>query len=87
MMIGKLTHVSAEPDFQLRVSWDDGTSARIDLSKLLNERKVLAPLLAPEMFRLAVLSADAWSVEWPCGIDFGAPQLRRWAEQGTRAAA
>jgi hypothetical protein len=87
MSIGKVTAIATEADFSLWVTWDDGFGARLNLSPLLEERQTLRPLLNVDMFQKAALSADGWSVEWPCGIDFGAPQLRYWAEQGFRAAA
>jgi hypothetical protein len=28
------------------------------------------------------VAEDGWSIEWPvCGVDFGAAQLRRWADE------
>ena len=89
MSIGKLTSVNAMPDFVLEVGWDDGFSSRLDLLPLIKRRSILNQLGSPAEFERAALSADAWSVEWPCGIDFGAPQLRRWAVKGfdDRAAA
>ena len=42
----------------------------------------MAPLVDPEVFHRIRVSEDGWSVEWPrCAIDFGAAQLRRWADE------
>lgn len=79
-MIGKLTALRVAGDFTLELSWDDGARSLLDLRALIFARAVLAPLREPEAFVQARLSADGWSIEWPCGIDFGAPQLRAWAD-------
>jgi Protein of unknown function (DUF2442) len=81
MSIGKLTAVSIAGGQALAVTWDDGRTAQVDLAGVIAGRKVLAPLADAAAFAGAALSADGWSVEWPCGVDFGAPQLRRWADE------
>jgi Protein of unknown function (DUF2442) len=81
MSIGKLTAVSIAGVQTLAVTWDDGRTAQVDLAGVIAGRKALAPLGDAAAFAGAMLSADGWSVEWPCGVDFGAPQLRRWADE------
>lgn len=81
MSIGKLITVTSPSNGSLSLLWDDGHFATIDLSTLIAERPVLAALGAPTEFKQVVLSEDGWSIEWPCGIDFGASQLRRWADE------
>ena len=89
MSIGKLTAIRAQPGHAIELTWDDGFAARLDLTKLVQSRGVLAPLREEGAYAEAKLSAGGWSMEWPSGIDFGAPQLRRWAIKGfdDRAAA
>jgi hypothetical protein len=81
MSIGKLTGVSVAGGQALALVWDDGKAAAVDLTSVIAGRKALAALADPAVFGGAVLSDDGWSVEWPHGIDFGAPQLRRWADE------
>lgn len=81
MKIGKLTSATIASSQALSLSWDDGRTARIDFVAIIAARKALAALADPTVFSQAALSDDGWSVEWPGGIDFGAPQLRRWAEE------
>ncbi len=83
MSIGKLTGVSVAGAQALALTWDDGRTATVDLAGAIAGRKALAVLTDPTVFAGATLSADSWSVEWPQGIDFGAPQLRRWADEQT----
>jgi hypothetical protein len=86
MSIGKLTSLSVTGDHALTLGWDDGLTAPVDLAAIIVARKGLASLADPADFAKARLSDDRWSVEWPSGVDFGAPQLRRWAdEQADRA--
>lgn len=80
MSIGKINGL-ATGDAMLSLTWDDGCTARVDLSRNIATRPMLAPLADPAEFARAAVSSDGWSVEWPCGIDFGSPQLRRWADE------
>lgn len=67
---------------RLIVAWDDGRRADIDLAPIVERYPALAPLAGTGALAGARVSGDGWSVEWPeCGIDFGAPQLRRWADE------
>ncbi len=81
MSIEKLAYVAIGDAQALIVGWDDGRKAIVDLSAIIASRKNLAPLTNVAEFAQAALSEDRWSVEWPCGIDFGAQQLRRWADE------
>ena len=81
MSIGKITSVTVSGPCAITLTWDDGTNAKVDLAAVVAARKALAALADPGAFARARLSDDGWSVEWPPGIDFGAPQLRRWADE------
>lgn len=83
MSIGKLTSLAVAVDHALTLGWDDGRSATVDLLAIIAARKPLAALADPAEFERARLAEDGWSVEWPSGIDFGASQLRRWADEQT----
>jgi hypothetical protein len=85
-MIGKLTAVRAVAGHMLELQWDDGDRRRLDLHVVIHAGAILAPLRDEAAFSEAHLSADGWSVEWPCGIDFGAGQLRVWADAHEAAA-
>lgn len=80
-MIGKITSVAVLGDKRLEIAWDDGHVAPIDLSDVIAAHKGLAPLKRKAEFARVAMSADGWSLEWPSGVDFGAPQLRRWADE------
>jgi len=82
MSIGRIEKALTRRDAVLIVEWDDGRRAEIDLGPVIAARKVLAPLADPEAFHLIRVAKDGWSVEWPAaGIDLGAAQLRRWADE------
>ncbi len=80
-MIGKIESVAVIGDKQLEIAWDDGRVAPVDLGEAIAAHKVLAPLKKKSEFAGVRVSTDGWSLEWPSGIDFGAPQLRRWADE------
>ena len=86
-MIGKLISVRIAGDKLLEARWDDGVAALIDLAPVVGAHASLAPLNDAAEFARVQLSADGWSVEWPSGIDFGAPQLRMWATERAPATA
>ncbi len=82
MSIGRIESAATPADAILAVAWDDGRRAEIDLSPIIAARKVLAPLAEPDVFHRLHIADDGWSIEWPkCGIDLGAAQLRRWADE------
>lgn len=80
-MIGKIVSVAVSGDKRLEVAWDDGRVASVDLSGVIAAHKALAPLKKRTEFARVGVSDDGWSLEWPCGVDFGAEQVRRWAEE------
>lgn len=81
MSIGKIMTVATPASGILSLLWDDNRTATVDLNAVIASRPALAALAEPSLFMQAALSEDGWSVEWPCGIDFGAQQLRRWADE------
>ncbi len=84
MSIGRIESVVTRGAASLVIRWDDGARDEIDLAPIIAAHPVLTPVADPETFHRVHLSEDGWSVEWPaCGIDFGAAQLRRWADEQT----
>lgn len=81
MAIGKIEAVDVVGERRIAIRWDDGVIRIVDLSAPISERSVLAPLRTADEFERVQVSADGWSLEWPRGVDFGAPQLRRWADE------
>jgi Protein of unknown function (DUF2442) len=81
MAIGKLTSLAVIGPNALELAWDDGHVAKADLGEVIAGHAALKPIRAARAFAKAVLSRDGWSVEWPGDIDFGSPQLRRWADE------
>ena len=81
IMIGKIESVAVAGDKRLEIGWDDGRVARVDFSEVIAAHKALAPLRKRGEFAAVSMSKDGWSLEWPCGIDFGAEQVRRWADE------
>ena len=80
MSIGRIESVGVAGALRIAVRWDDGHQAEIDLAPLIAAYPRLEPLADNANFPQR--SADGWSVEFlPCGIDFGAQQLRRWADE------
>lgn len=81
IMIGKITSVAVSGDKRLEIAWDDEHAVVLDLSEVIEAHKALAPLRKKSEFARVAVSDDGWSLEWPSGLDFGAQQLRRWADE------
>lgn len=82
MSIGRIESAVTRGNSVLSIAWDDGRRSTVALGPIIAERPILARLADPEVFRGVRVAADGWSIEWPaCGIDFGAAQLRRWADE------
>lgn len=81
MAIGKIVSLAVAGPGKLELEWDDGHGAAVDLGEIIAAHSGLKPLRAAKAFAKAALSEDGWSVEWPGGVDFGSPQLRRWADE------
>ena len=81
MSIGKLLELAIAGDQVLALAWDDGRTAMVDLAGVIAGHAALSGLADSKLFALAQLSDDGWSAEWPNGVDFGAQQLRRWADE------
>lgn len=80
-MLGKIASVAILGPGCLEIGWDDGRVAPVDLAETISQRAALAPMRDPAEFARVSISDDSWSLEWPSGIDFGAAQLRRWADE------
>ena len=81
MTIGKLTGLAVAGPQVLALTWDDDWTGPVDLAEVIAGHGALVALIDHVSFARATLAHDGWSVEWPGGIDFGAQQLRRWADQ------
>lgn len=82
MSIGKMESATLRGPSAVIIVWDDGYRAEVDLAPIISRRPALARLIDPDAF--VQVSEDGWSLEWPDqGIDFGAAQLRRWADEQT----
>ena len=79
--LGKIASVAVLGLGRLEIGWDDGQVATVDISETIAARAALAPLRDREEFARLSISDDSWSLEWPCGVEFGATQLRRWADE------
>ena len=81
MSIGKITAVSVMGPSLLKLQWDDGRRAQIDLSAIIAAHPALGNLQSADVFAGVAISPDGWSIEWPGQLDFGSAQLRRWADE------
>ena len=81
MGIGKLASLAVTGANALELQWDDGRAGKVNLAGVIASHPGLKSIRAAKAFAKASVSADGWSVEWPGGIDFGSPQLRRWADE------
>jgi hypothetical protein len=62
-------------DYEVRVRFDDGLSARVDLSYLLEYGGVFEPLHDLEYFRQLRADPDAGTIVWPNDADIAPETL------------
>ena len=79
--IGKIARVRPLPALRLEVTFDDEDTVLVDLDPIIAAHPALSALREEAVFAQARVSNLGWGVAWPGEIDFGAPQLRRWADE------
>lgn len=77
----RLCGVAVHGATTLHLVWDDGHCARVDLREVTASMKALAPLKKKREFASAIVNEGGWSIAWPSGVEFGAGQLRRCADE------
>jgi hypothetical protein len=69
----------------VRVRFEDGTAAEVDLSYLLDYGGVFEPLRDPEYFRLLRADRDAGTIVWPNDADIAPETLYAAAQKRATA--
>ncbi len=70
-MFPRITHVRHVKDYELEISFADGTVAKLDLrARIAGRGGVFQPLEAVEFFAQVTVDAEAGTVGWPNGVDF-----------------
>jgi len=76
----KLTKMEPAPGYRVRVQFEDGFKAELDLSPLLDEGPIFAPLRDPAFF--GAVQLDRGVPVWSDDVDLSPGSLRAWAEAG-----
>jgi hypothetical protein len=71
----------------VRVRFEDGTTADVDLSYLLDYGGVFEPLRDPAYFACLRADAEAGTIVWPNGADIAPETLYAHAQRHTASAA
>lgn len=66
-MVLRVTAVEPLPEYQLRLTFNDGMTREVDLSGDL-WGEMFEPLKDPEFFRQARVDAESRTVVWPNGL-------------------
>jgi uncharacterized protein DUF2442 len=74
-------------DFRVRVRFEDGLSAEVDLSHLTDYGGVFEPLRDREQFRRLRADGEGGTIVWPNGADIAPETLYALARRGTPTAA
>jgi hypothetical protein len=76
----KLTKIESRPGYRMRMKFQDGFEAELDLSPLLEEGPLFAPLRDAAFFAAVKLchGVPVWSDD----LDLSPGSLRAWAEAG-----
>jgi hypothetical protein len=75
-----LIEATPTDDYEVRVRFDDGLAARVDLSYLLEYGGVFEPLRDLEYFRQLRADREAGTIVWPNQADIAPETLYRRAQ-------
>lgn len=70
-MLPRITDVSHVKDYELKLSFSDGTVAVLDFrDRIVGRGGVFRPLESIEEFSQVVVDREAGTLVWPNGVDF-----------------
>ncbi|MFM7375590.1 MAG: DUF2442 domain-containing protein [Chthoniobacterales bacterium] len=75
--IYRITNCECVAPYALRLRFNDGLEATVDLSDVL-EGEIYGPLRDPFVFSRVALDSDVGTVVWPNGADFDPAVLHDW---------
>lgn len=82
-----LTEARMLDGYKVNVRFEDGTTADVDLSYLLDYGGVFEPLHDPAYFARLRADAEAGTIVWPNDADIAPETLYEYAKQHTAATA
>lgn len=82
-----LTEAKPLDGYGVHVRFEDGTTADVDLSYLLDYGGVFEPLRDPDFFARLRADAEAGTIVWPNGADIAPETLHAHAQRQASAAA
>jgi Protein of unknown function (DUF2442) len=83
----RLIEASPARDYAVRVRFEDGISAEVDLAYLCDYGGVFEPLRDPDYFRQLRADREAGTIVWPNEADIAPETLYGHARRGSRAVA
>ncbi|OGT57722.1 MAG: hypothetical protein A3F14_04955 [Gammaproteobacteria bacterium RIFCSPHIGHO2_12_FULL_43_28] len=63
-------------DYIVRLTFDDGTSGEVDISKIISFEGVFKPLNDREFFSKVTVNSDIGTITWENGADISPSYLR-----------
>lgn len=75
----KIVNVKVLRPYQIEVFFDDETSKKIDLEKILRG-ELFGPLKNVDLFNKVRVNPEINTIEWPNGADFDPSMLYQWDE-------
>ena len=76
----RITKVEALADKRLRLHWQDGRTAVVEMAGVIADFPPFAPLADPTVFAAVTVAGYGSGIAWACGLDFSADSLERLAE-------
>jgi hypothetical protein len=75
-LLHRIREVRVGSDFTLALTWDDGSTATVDLAPLIEQGGVFATLADPDVFARVALDPSGRYISWLGDIDVCADALR-----------
>ncbi len=77
----RIASVTAQPDYHLKIVWQDGGEAVVDMRGIVNRLAYFAPLKDIAAFSQVETVAFGSGIEWANGIDYSADSLEVMASE------
>ncbi len=75
IVLRQIEDVSAEPNHKLQLTYDDGSTIKVDFTSIVHQGGVFEPLANPEFFSQVSIGEDGCFIQWPGELDFCADAL------------
>src|SRR5690242_7003781 len=79
----RIATIEAQPGYRLKVTWQDGGAAVVDMTGVVHRQAHFASLKDEAAFRQATVIGYGTGIEWANGLDYSADSIEVMASKQT----